>query len=182
MRDVVEHILPDYLKSGLDVVFVGTVVGDVSAEKQHYYAGYTNAFYKCIYQAGIVPEPFGFEDDWKLNDYGIGFTDLVKHRHTGDDTNLTSAELSDGVPFLKEKILKYQPRFVCFTSKTGYNAFAGPGRHHYGLTGKSIGSSQVFVVPSPSGRVHSEKLFDGKTRLQWFEALAGLIRNTNSVV
>lgn len=168
------HVLPDYLRDGLDIVFVGTAASDVSAARKHYYSGYNNAFYKCIFEAGIVPVPLGPEDDWRLPDYGVGLTDLVKNRHAGDDSNLSRSELSGGAPSLKKKIIALNPKIVCFNGKTAYAAFVGRGRHNYGLAGISIGSSKVFVVPSTSGRVNADVLLDGKTRLQWFQALAQL--------
>lgn len=169
-----EYILPDYLRKGLDTVFVGTVAGEVSAHRQHYYAGYTNAFYSCLYESELVPEPVSYLDDWRLEQYGIGFTDLVKYRYTGDDSQLTHDELSTGLPAVLSKIGDYEPKIVCFTSKNAYNAVVGRGKHSYGLSERTIGQSRVFVVPSPSGRVDAGKLFDGKTRLEWFKELAAL--------
>ncbi|MEN6520494.1 MAG: mismatch-specific DNA-glycosylase [Armatimonadota bacterium] len=172
------HVLPDYLKDGLDIVFVGTAAGDVSAARKHYYSGYNNAFYKCIYQAGIVPVLLNPEDDWRLSEYGIGLTDMVKNRHTGDDSNLLQSELSGGAPLLIKKVLAFSPRIVYFNGKNAYIAFAGSRRHHFGLTGQSIGASRVFVVPSTSGRVNANAFFDGKTRFQWFQILAQQIADT----
>ncbi len=172
------HVLLDYLGDGLDIVFVGTAASDVSAARKHYYSGYNNAFYKCIYQAGIVPVLLSPEDDWRLSEYGIGLTDMVKNRHAGDDSNLLHSELSGGAPLLIKKILAFSPKMVCFNGKTAYTAFSGSGRHHFGLTGQNIGASRVFVVPSTSGRVNANAFFDGKTRFQWFQILAQQIADT----
>jgi double-stranded uracil-DNA glycosylase len=165
-------VLPDYLKHGLDIVFVGTAASDVSAARKHYYSGYNNAFYTSIYQAGIVCVRLGPEDDWRLPTFGIGLTDVVKNRHTGDDSHLSKSELSDGAPSLRERILTYGPRIVCFNGKNAYKAFAGHRCRQYGPAEIDIGTSKVFVVPSTSGRVNAEIFLDGKTRLQWFEELA----------
>lgn len=172
------HVLPDYLKDGLDIVFAGTAASDVSAARKHYYSGYNNAFYKCIYQAGIIPVQLSPEDDWRLPEYGIGLTDVVKNRHTGDDSDLSRSVLSVGAPLLIEKILAFSPRIICFNGKNAYTAFTGSGHHHFGLTGQSIGASRVFVVPSTSGRVSDNALYDGKTRLQWFQIPAQQIADT----
>lgn len=168
------HVLPDYLGDGFDIVFVGTAASDLSAARKHYYSGYNNAFYKCIFQAGIVPVPLGLEDDWRLPEYGVGLTDMVKNSHAGDDSNLSRSELSGGAPSLKKKIIAFSPKIVCFNGKTAYAAFSGRRHHHYGLAGIGIGSSKVFVVPSTSGRVNADVLLNGKTRLQWFQVLAQL--------
>ena len=48
--------LPDYLKRGLDVVFVGFNPGERSAHIGHYYAGRGNQFWNFLYESGLVPE------------------------------------------------------------------------------------------------------------------------------
>ena len=51
------QVLPDYLRPGLDVVFVGINPGLSSAAAGHHYAGRTNHFWPLLYEAGFVPEP-----------------------------------------------------------------------------------------------------------------------------
>ena len=62
--------LPDYLRPGLDVVFVGINPGLASAARGHHYAGPGNHFWPLLYEAGFVPEPLTYEDDWRTLDFG----------------------------------------------------------------------------------------------------------------
>ena len=42
-----------------------------------YYAG------KCLYLSGLISEPLTAYDDYKLKDYGIGFTNIVERTSRG---------------------------------------------------------------------------------------------------
>jgi TDG/mug DNA glycosylase family protein len=48
--------LPDYLRPGLKLVFVGFNPGERSARIGHYYAGRGNQFWNFLYESGLVPE------------------------------------------------------------------------------------------------------------------------------
>ena len=48
--------LPDELRPGLDLVFVGINPGIASATRGHHYAGPGNHFWPLLYEAGFVPE------------------------------------------------------------------------------------------------------------------------------
>ena len=78
--------LPDYLRPGLDVVFVGINPGLASAAQGRHYAGPGNHFWPLLYEAGFVPEPLTYEDDWRALDFAIGLTNLVERpsRGSGD--------------------------------------------------------------------------------------------------
>lgn len=168
------HVLPDYLGPGLKIVFVGTAAGDVSARRRHYYAGPNNVFWRLLHEVGIVDDRLGPQDDARVTEYGVGLTDLVKDVHSGDDSQLSSESLDSGVGPLAAKLVEAGPAFVCFNGMTAYTAFTGRRASSFGLTEDGIGASRVFVVPSTSGRVSSDRRFDGRTRRQWFAELAGL--------
>ena len=174
MQDERAHILPDYLREGLKVVFVGTAVGDASAARQHYYSGANNVFWSIVYETAIVSARLGPEDDARITNFGVGLSDIVKDVHTSSDALLSPETLKSGVASFVEKIIRFAPRVVCFNGKNAYNAFAGRKANSFGLTTDKIGTSLVFVVPSTSGRVRESQEFDGKTRWKWFETLAEL--------
>lgn len=50
---------------------------------------------KCMYLSGLIPEPFTAYDDFRLLDYGIGFTNIVA-RTTRGSANLTREEIKKG--------------------------------------------------------------------------------------
>src|SRR3989304_3050119 len=105
--------LPDYLAPEPDLVFVGSSPGRRSAETGRHYAGRGNHFWPLLYESGLVPEPLNYEDDWRAPGLGIGLTNLVARASpTMDDLSLK--EMREGAALLREKILCYRPRIVCF--------------------------------------------------------------------
>jgi TDG/mug DNA glycosylase family protein len=142
--------LPDYLREGLDVVFVGLNPGLYSAQVGHYFAYKQNRFWSALSASGLVPEPVGPEDDARLMGWGIGLTDIVK-RPTRGIHELTRGEFRRGAKVLQEKIVHYQPRIVCFVGLTGYRVCCGNDGSP-GLQAGRFGGGQVFVIPSTSPR------------------------------
>jgi TDG/mug DNA glycosylase family protein len=142
--------LPDYLREGLDIVFVGLNPGLYSAQVGHYFARKQNRFWPALSASGLVPEPVGPEDDTRLLEWGIGLTDIVK-RPTRGIHELTPTEFRRGAKTLREKILRCKPRIVCFVGLTGYRVCcAGDGGP--GMRGERFGEARVFVIPSTSPR------------------------------
>ena len=146
--------LPDYLDSGLSLVFVGINPGLYSAETGHYFATPRNRFWQAFNLAHLVEGDFGPEQDHLLLQRGIGFTDLVK-RPTSGAAELTAQDFRQGAPLLKEKLLHYQPRIVSFHGVTAYGNYLKfaegvKERLELGLQPRTIARSRVFVTPNPS--------------------------------
>ena len=165
-----ERDLPEYLRPGLDLVFVGFNPGERSAQVRHYYAGRGNAFWPLLSAAGLVPEPLTYRDDARLPDFGIGLTDLVG-RWSRSSAELSRAELAAGAAVLRETLRRYRPRVVAFNGKGAYEAFAGR-RCRLGLQPERLGESLVFVLPSPSGRNGS---LSRAEKLAWYRRLAAVV-------
>src|SRR5438094_8673504 len=111
------QVLPDYLSSGLQIVFIGTAVGDTSAAKKHYYSRRNNAFWRCLHEAGLVPIRLRPGDDHRIMDFGIGLTDLAKEVHSGSDALLARQDLTRGTDALLEKMQRLAPSIVCFNGE-----------------------------------------------------------------
>ena len=141
-------VLPDYLKPGLDVVFVGLNPSLKSAEVGHYYAGPGNQFWPFLYEAGFTDRRLRPDEDGLLLSYGIGLTDFVK-RTTRGIGDLPDTEFGDGLGGVQSKIEQFRPRIVCFNGKSGYQATAG--NCDYGLHDKDWDSIPLYVAPSTSG-------------------------------
>ena len=78
--------LPDYLKPGLKLIFIGINPGHYSAQVGRYYARPGNLFWWALSNSGLVPQPVGPEDDVRLLEWGIGLTDVVKRpTHSSGD-------------------------------------------------------------------------------------------------
>jgi len=68
------------------VLFVGINPGIRSAQLGHHFAGYSNRFWKLLFDARLVPEPIGTEQDVRLPEWGFGITNLVARATPGIDT------------------------------------------------------------------------------------------------
>lgn len=146
------HLVPDLLAPGLKLVLCGTALGAESARQKAYYANPGNQFWKAIHRIGLTPRLFKPKEYPELLTLGIGLTDLCKTVSGNDDQLPEEAWDPEG---LKEKILRYQPKLLAFTSKTGAQRFF---RHvygrkvEYGLQPETLGATRLYVCSSPSGR------------------------------
>ena len=78
--------LPDRVRPPVRVLFVGINPGMRSAEVGHHFAGFSNRFWKLLYESGLVPEPIGPGDDVRLPEWGYGITNLVPRPTPGIDS------------------------------------------------------------------------------------------------
>jgi len=142
--------LPDYLRPGLRLVFIGINPGYYSAQVGHYYARIGNLFWWSLSNSGLVKQPVTAQEDATLLDQGIGFTDVVK-RPTHSSGDLRQDEFDIGAKGALEKLQLYKPETACFVGLLGATAFIGRGVRPGPLSEK-IGSTRLFAVPSPSRR------------------------------
>ena len=144
-----EDVLKDVCKEGLKVVFCGTAVGAKSAIEKKYYAGNGNLFWETIFRVGFtdICHP---ESDKDLLNYGIGLTDLVKHK-SGNDLVLTKLDFDQGRVVLERFIEQYHPKILAFTGKCAAKEFLRRRRVEFGLQTELFGNTRLFVLPSPSG-------------------------------
>lgn len=188
------HTLPDYLAPGLRLVFVGLNPGSYSVARGHYFARSTNRFWTAFSRSKLTApirstlgrDHLGPEDDSRLLEFGIGFTDVVK-RPTANASELTRADYQEWAPRLKERLERYHPAVACFHGVTGYGAFLryamGEERPHPKLGPQPIalgeaapepasnarGLTRIFVVPNPSpANAH----FTPADQVVWYDHLA----------
>jgi double-stranded uracil-DNA glycosylase len=131
-------------------VFVGFNPGERSAMIGHYYANPTNQFWNFLFEAGLTPVRLKPEEDYRVLEFGLGLTDLVK-RWSRSISDLNKQDFRQGVPELKEKLLQVSPVAIAFNGKTGFEKFA-ERKAELGGQGNLFGRSRVFVLPSTSGR------------------------------
>lgn len=144
------QILPDVLDYNLDVVFCGTAVGNKSAFIQAYYAGRGNVFYQTLNNCGFTPFLVNSEEYEKLLTYKIGLTDLAKNAK-GMDSSIKHDDYD--INGFEKKILKYQPKIVCFNGKEAakiYFQYKTTKMISLGLQKKTIKQTKIFVAPSTS--------------------------------
>ena len=165
-----QGVLPDYLREGLDVVFVGINPGTRSSAAGHHYAGAGNHFWPLLYEAGFVTEPLTHRDDARVLEFGIGLTNMVA-RPSPSIVDLTLSELREGAEILRTKLETYQPRFACFNGKRIYDVFSEQ-KAALGVQTARIGDTRLYVMPSTSARGATYQRAD---KVKFFRELAELI-------
>jgi len=143
--------LPDYLRPGLRLVFVGYNPSVRAAAVGHYYAGPGNLFWPLLYETGLLPEALTYTEDARVLEFGIGLTDLVK-RPTRSSADLLREEVRSGAVVLHQKLADCAPGVVCFNGKGAYAWYSNRKDITLGIQDARIGPSRVFVVPSTSAR------------------------------
>src|SRR5690349_7553672 len=146
--------LRDRVQPPVRVLFVGINPGIRSALLGHHFAGYSNRFWKLLYESRLVPEPIGTTDDRRLPEWGLGITNLVPRATPGIDT-LRPDEYVAGERVLRRKVRRWRPEIVAFVGVTLFRAvFRRPAgvRIALGLQPESFEGARVFVLPNPSGR------------------------------
>jgi len=147
--------LEDRIGPGIVVLFVGINPGVRSATIGHHFAGFSNRFWKLLFEARLVPELLRAEDDHRLVEFHYGITNLVPRPTPGIDT-LRPAEYVDGLESLKEKVRRWKPPVVAFVGVTLFRSIFGipAGKPiTLGLQRRErFEGARVFVLPNPSGR------------------------------
>jgi len=155
-------LLRDRVVPPIRVLFVGINPGVRSAAIGHHFAGYSNRFWKLLFEAGVVPEPIGAEDDVRLPEWGIGVTNLIRRSTPGIDT-LLPHEYAKGERALRRRVRRWKPEIVVFVGVTLYRAiFERRGKKGTKMTPvpfsgcgfqpERFEGARVFVLPNPSGR------------------------------
>jgi TDG/mug DNA glycosylase family protein len=177
--------LEDRIRRDLLVLFVGINPGVRSATSGHHFAGYSNRFWKLLWESKLVPDPITYVDDRRLLEFGFGVTNLVARPSPGID-DLAPAEYVEGWHILEPKIRKYRPRIVALVGVTLYRVIqpllaensGGSMKARVraaplttGLRPETIHGARLYVLPNPSGRnanfTYAEMLraFSGLRRL-----------------
>ncbi len=178
--------LPDFLREGLDLVFIGINPSLYSVAQGHYFARKTNRFWPALSRS-VLSEPARYAlgvdrlepmHDSMLLAYGIGFTDVVK-RPTARAGELDPEEFASAAHDLVAKLERFQPRVACFQGMMGYRPFL---RVHAPVSPNprlgeqpiKIGPTRLFVVPSPSAaNAHASPA----EQTAWYDHLAAMSRD-----
>lgn len=145
--------IPDHLKKGLKILFVGFNPSIRSSETGFHYANPNNRFWKILYQAGLTPRKYLPEENDELLALGFGLTNIVS-RPTKEAADLSKEEYAEGAKLLKEKIQQVRPKAVCFVGKGVYQQFSKRKAVSWGVQKEPVVPGIVeYVAPSSSGLV-----------------------------
>lgn len=155
--------LPDYLAPGLSILFVGINPGIRSAHVGHHFAGHSNRFWKLLFDAGLIPFPMNYEEDWRLPEFGYGLTNVIA-RPTAGVKDLGIQDFLGGRQALLTTITTYQPGLVALlgismarillsvTEAGRVGQRSTQNLIQVGPQPGSLAGVPVFVLPNPSGR------------------------------
>jgi TDG/mug DNA glycosylase family protein len=172
--------LRDRIAPGVRVLFVGINPGVRSALTGHHFAGYSNRFWKLLYDSGLLPEPIASTDDGRLPEWELGITNLVPRPSPGIG-DLRPAEYHAGVAALARKVRRFRPAILALVGITLYRMLF-PREREGGRAGavapgprpETFHGARVFVLPNPSGRNAN---FTYAEMLAAFKALKRLLDN-----
>lgn len=170
LRTLSRKRLTDHIRPGVRILFVGINPGLRSAATGHHFAGYSNRFWRLLFESKLLSEPLTYQDDWRLPDWGLGLTNIIQRPSTGSNV-LKLREYLAGRKRLITTVKRYRPHTVVLLGITIYRTlFPGyrTGRVSLGLQPKSLADRPVFVLPNPSGR---NAHYSYRTMLTAFRAL-----------
>ena len=149
--------LPDLISHEVRLLFVGINPGLRSVAVQAHFAPRGNRFYPALFRAGITDRVidassgFAVADREYLLARGIGITGLVE-RATATAAELTARELVKGTQRLRKVVAEFSPRVVAVLGITAYRAAFNDPAAKPGKQPSPYPSSELWVVPNPSGR------------------------------
>jgi double-stranded uracil-DNA glycosylase len=141
------------------VLFVGINPGVRSAETGHHFAGFSNRFWKLLFESGLVPERLTWEDDVRLPEFGFGITNLVAAAEPGDRRPRAVGVRGrlEGTRAQGEALPPASARAGRRDALPRDPAAGGPApparrRIPLGPQPLVVHGARVFVLPNPSGR------------------------------
>ena len=165
-----EHsAVPDVLGAGLRCVFCGINPGRFSDAAAAHFANPRNDFWRLLHAAGFTPRPYEPVEQFSLLALGLGVTNAA-YRTTPGSSDLRRADFAGSAQRLERVAAELRPGWIGFVGKEAYRGAFG-GRPAHGLQDRTLGSTQLFVLPSTSP---ANAAVPWTERLQWFQQLADL--------
>lgn len=155
-------VAADLLRPDLILLFCGYNPSLISGQTRHHYAHPGNRFWRVLFASGITDRLYAPQEDERLLDFGIGFTNLCP-RPTRRAEDLTREEIRAGAAALHTRLERYRPRAVAYTGIGVYKWFRATSKATWGVQPAStVQDVTDIVVPSPSGlnRMRFEELVD----------------------
>jgi TDG/mug DNA glycosylase family protein len=152
----------DLLRPDLNLLFCGYNPSLTSGRSGHHYAHPGNRFWRVLFASGITDRLYAPQDDERLLDLGIGFTNLCP-RPTRRADELSREEIAAGAEALRARLEQFKPATVAYTGIGVYKWFRATSKAAWGIQQNSaIKAVTDVVVPSPSGlnRMRFEELVD----------------------
>ena len=142
--------VPDLIAPRLKVLFCGINPGLYSGATGHHFARPGNRFWPALYGAGFTERQLLPVEEHELLKSGYGITNVVE-RTSAAAAELSEEELREGGKRLQGKVKKYKPRFLAVLGIGAYRTAFGHPKATLGIQPEIIGSTNIWVLPNPSG-------------------------------
>ena len=148
--------VPDLIGDDTRLLFVGINPGLWTAAAQAHFARRGNRFYPALLRAGIVDRlidaaaGYAEADRLHLLERGVGITNLAA-RPTARADELSREELVRGAERLRSLVARTRPPVVAVLGISAYRTAFSEPRAAVGRQPQTVGGSQLWVVPNPSG-------------------------------
>ena len=142
--------VPDLMRKGLRVLFVGINPSLYSGAVGHHFARPGNRFWKALHGAGFTERVLSPFEERELLASGMGITNLVE-RSTASAAELAPAELEEGGRRLLAKLRRSRPGIVAVVGVAAYRQAFGEPAAAIGSQREPVGASAAWVLPNPSG-------------------------------
>lgn len=151
--------VPDLIRPGLKVLFVGINPSLYSAAVRHHFARPGNRFWPTLYRAGLTPRLLEPAEERKLLEAGYGITNVVPYA-TAAASELTHEELRAGGRRLIGKLRRYRPAIVAVLGIGAYRLAFDKRHAQLGRQAELLGGCELWVLPNPSGLNANYQLAD----------------------
>jgi double-stranded uracil-DNA glycosylase len=142
--------LPDLIRPGLRVLFVGINPSLYSAAIGHHFGRPGNRFWPTLHGAGFTSRLLSPFDERELLEAGYGISNIVA-RATASAAELTDDEIVRGGRRVLAKVRRHRPAFVAFLGVTSYRTALGRRLAQIGRQTEPFGPAALWVLPNPSG-------------------------------
>ncbi|CAG0912656.1 unnamed protein product [Notodromas monacha] len=136
---------------------------------------------KCMHLSGLIPEPMTADDDYRLVNYGIGFTNMVA-RPTKGSQDLSRKEIKEGGSALVDKVRKFRPKIVVFNGKGIYEVFSGRKDFLFGKQPEPVQGTNSIIWVMPSSSARCAQLPRAADKVPYYVALRKLRDYLNGVL
>ena len=164
--------VPDILAPGLRCVFCGINPGRRSSVAGHHFANPRNDFWRLLADSGLTPRQLDPSEQRSLLELGYGLTNAA-YRTTRGSSDLRRGDFEGSEERLERIAAELRPGAIAFVGKSSYQGTFGIPRCELGLQERTLGETQLFVLPSTSP---ANAAVPYSERLRWFRALAEALR------
>ena len=166
--DATPSDVPDVLAPDLRIVFVGINPGRVSAAARAHFANPRNDFWRLLHASRLTSRLYSPQEQFALLEEGIGITNAA-YRTTAGSGDLRRADFAGSAARLERISSDLRSKWLAFVGKEAYRGAFGE-RPELGLQERTLGDTQLFVLPSTSP---ANAAVPWDERRRWFRELAG---------